>query len=184
MDLKKTIPNPQMWNRYSHVLNNPLRYTDPDGREHVQEPGFTKPLSEVGDWSKEPAVSWAFYAQGALLTLAAEEVGGGLYGIVRGLIRVARGPREEPTLRPDVKVSGGRSGQDAKTTTGPPNSIIRGSDGRIYQTNDKGQVIKDITKERVKPVEPGRGFGPKREPTKEELNWLEKMGQAIRDLLK
>jgi RHS repeat-associated protein len=32
LDLRKTIENPQMWNRYLYVLNNPLRYTDPSGR--------------------------------------------------------------------------------------------------------------------------------------------------------
>jgi RHS repeat-associated protein len=26
------IAVPQRWNRYSYVLNNPVRYTDPDGR--------------------------------------------------------------------------------------------------------------------------------------------------------
>jgi RHS repeat-associated protein len=87
MDLKKTIRNPQMWNRYSYVLNNPMRYTDPDGREHVQEPGFTKPLSEAGGWADQPSVSWAFYAQGALLSLVADEfVIGPAVGRVAGAI--------------------------------------------------------------------------------------------------
>lgn len=187
MDLKKTMANPQMWNRYSYVVDNPVRYTDPDGREHVNEPGFTKPMTAENlamDENTPAVIKGAFYAEGALLGLAAEEFGGAVYGTVRGLTRLARGAREDPTLRPDVKVSGGRSGQDVKTTTGPPKSVVRGSDGRIYQTNDKGQIIKDITKDRVKPVTPGQGFGPKRPPTAQELSWLEKMAQAIRDLVK
>ena len=88
------------------VVNNPMRYTDSDGREHVQEPGFTKPMmaENIGDWSKVPAVSWAFRAQGALLM--AGPVGRGL-GTLLGLIRRARNAPEpksqEPTLRPDAK---------------------------------------------------------------------------------
>jgi hypothetical protein len=71
MDLKKTVPNPQMWNRYAYVINNPIRYTDPDGREHLNEPGFTKSLSEA-NWSEAPPeIRLAFNAQGALLSMAA-----------------------------------------------------------------------------------------------------------------
>jgi len=33
MDLKKTLPNPQMWNRYAYVLNSPINAVDPDGRQ-------------------------------------------------------------------------------------------------------------------------------------------------------
>jgi uncharacterized protein RhaS with RHS repeats len=33
LDVKGAIRKPQAWNRYSYVMNNPVRYTDPDGRE-------------------------------------------------------------------------------------------------------------------------------------------------------
>jgi RHS repeat-associated protein len=80
MDLKKTIPNPQMWNRYAYVVNNPLRNTDPDGREHVNEPGFTKPMTAENlafDENTPGAIKGAFYVEGALLSLggAAEALG-------------------------------------------------------------------------------------------------------------
>jgi uncharacterized protein RhaS with RHS repeats len=32
LDLKKTLPTPQAWNRYSYVRNNPLRFVDPTGQ--------------------------------------------------------------------------------------------------------------------------------------------------------
>lgn len=99
MHLKKTLPNPQMWNRYAYVVNNPLRYTDPDGREHVNEPGFTKPLIEA-NWRDAPApIKASFYAIGAGLSLAADEfvLGsnvGRIIGAVRGLVRLVRGDPE------------------------------------------------------------------------------------------
>lgn len=33
MGLKKTLPNPQMWNRYAYVQDNPLKYVDADGKD-------------------------------------------------------------------------------------------------------------------------------------------------------
>jgi RHS repeat-associated protein len=75
-------------------------------------------------------------------------------------------------LRPDVQLKGGRGGQNVKNLVGPRNSVVKGSNGRVYLTDDQGRVIADITTQRTKPVTPGRGFGPKRLPTTEELNWI------------
>lgn len=33
LDIDKATHSPQMWNRYAYVQNNPLRYTDPNGRD-------------------------------------------------------------------------------------------------------------------------------------------------------
>jgi hypothetical protein len=35
MDVDKNLYEPQRWNRYSYALNNPLKYTDPNGRSPV-----------------------------------------------------------------------------------------------------------------------------------------------------
>jgi len=79
------------------------------------------------------------------------------------------------SARPDVTLSGGRSGQFVKNLKGPPNSAVRGGGDRAFVTNDNGEVILDITRDRVKPVTPGQGFGPKRAPTDDELDLLDKV---------
>jgi hypothetical protein len=33
LDREKALKEPQRWNRYSYVINNPLRFRDPDGRQ-------------------------------------------------------------------------------------------------------------------------------------------------------
>jgi hypothetical protein len=93
-------------------------------------------------------------------------------GVIAGALalKVAVMPVPRPEVAP---LSGGRSGSNVKNLTGlPPNSAIKGFEERVYVTNDKGEVILDITKDRVKPVTPGVGFGPKRPPTPEELNLI------------
>ncbi len=88
-------------------------------------------------------------------------------------------PAPGPKPRPDLPaLSGGRSGSGVKHLTGPPNSAIKGSAGRVYVTDGKGNVILDITKDRVKPVIPGVGFGPKRLPTTAELELIKELHGA------
>jgi hypothetical protein len=55
-------------------------------------------------------------------------------------------------LRPDISLSGaGRSGENVKFLTGPPNSAVKSiAPGRVFVTNARGQVILDITVDRGK----------------------------------
>lgn len=78
-------------------------------------------------------------------------------------------------IRRDVTLSGGRSGERVKELMGPPNSAVRGGEGRAFITNERGQVIRDVTQDRVKEVTPGVGFGPKRVPTAAELQLLKQL---------
>ena len=32
----RTVANPQKWNKYTYVLNNPLAFVDPDGQEEIK----------------------------------------------------------------------------------------------------------------------------------------------------
>lgn len=74
------------------------------------------------------------------------------------------------SIRSDIVLSGGRSGQLVKSLEGPANSVLKGGKGRIFITNDEGKVIWDITKDRAKSVIPGQGLGAKVAPTQEQLN--------------
>jgi len=82
-----------------------------------------------------------------------------------------------PAVNKDISLpSGGRSGQKVKFLTGPPNSAVKGAGkGRVFVTNSKGEVVLDITAERVKPVRPNLGFGDKRPATQGELDLIKKL---------
>ena len=89
------------------------------------------------------------------------------------IINFSRAPKVN--LRSDIIKYGGRSGNKVKFMTGPPNSAFKGSNGRMYITNSKGQVIWDISNERAKPVIPGKGFGKKQTPTSYQLKLLDRL---------
>jgi hypothetical protein len=88
-------------------------------------------------------------------------------------------PELTVALRPDISLSGaGRSGQNVKFLTGPANSAVKSiAPGRVFVTNSAGQVVLDITAERVKQVRPQVGFvGEKRlSLTAEELNLIKRL---------
>lgn len=83
----------------------------------------------------------------------------------------------ERQLRPDITLKGGgRSGQFVKHLEGPPNCVVKGSEGRIFITNTDGKVIWDITKDRAKRVNPGQGFSGKVTPVPDEfINLIDQM---------
>jgi len=117
----------------------------------------------------------SMYQRGESLSDAGFTIGGSIYGASQAYGPAAPVSPGGPTLRPDVRLSGGRAGQNVKNLTGPPNSAVRGSDGRVYFTNEKGQVVLDVTSTRAKPVTPGVGYGPKRPPTPEELDTINRL---------
>jgi RHS repeat-associated protein len=71
---QENLQDPQRWNRYAYVRNNPLRYTDPDGRQIAMAPSeYTRRLAELQkayDQSTGLAKVWA----GIKLALAASEI--------------------------------------------------------------------------------------------------------------
>jgi hypothetical protein len=42
LDVEQNLPEPQRWNRYAYVTNNPLRYMDADGKERLQAYHFRR----------------------------------------------------------------------------------------------------------------------------------------------
>jgi len=87
-------------------------------------------------------------------------------------------------FRPDIKLSGGRSGGKVPTLEGPPNSYIRGGGSRVFETDESGRIVRDISPERVKVREinrksPGEAFGKMKKigpPSESDIEILRRMG--------
>jgi RHS repeat-associated protein len=50
MDIEKSMREPQQWNRYSYVVNNPLKYTDPDGKDKFMAWLLGDAFRDVSTW--------------------------------------------------------------------------------------------------------------------------------------
>jgi hypothetical protein len=167
---------------YAYAGNDPINFADPSGLTKGPLGGNANP-------------AYSLLAVGATAVCAAAEPCGAIelggVAIVAGVAIIlnnqtqgdqSAAPPSTPSSiapRPDLPpLSGGRSGQNVPGLTGPPNSAIPGGgNDRIFITDDNGNVVVDVTRDRAKPVIPGQGFGPKRAPTPQELDLLDKMGR-------
>jgi hypothetical protein len=55
-----------------------------------------------------------------------------------------------PDYKLPAKKGGGRGGGDVLRVLGPPNSYIRGGGANIFETDDRGLVVRQFTSERIK----------------------------------
>ncbi|HEX2060441.1 MAG TPA: RHS repeat-associated core domain-containing protein [Thermoanaerobaculia bacterium] len=85
LDIKLALHEPQLRNRYSYVTNNPLTFTDPDGRYRTfykEKPMTAENLAM--DENTPVAVRYSMYATGGLTALGAG--GGGTAGALKNEI--------------------------------------------------------------------------------------------------
>jgi RHS repeat-associated protein len=140
-------------------------------------------LGAAGEFAVASADAAAGGSLGGATLVTAGAAGGARLLATRTEAQVAAetGGSLAPKLDKAFQFGGaGRGGKEVKNFVGPENAVVRGaSQGRVFVTDSQGRVILDVTRDRVKPVVPGRGFvagdGRKLTPTPEQLGWIDKL---------
>lgn len=167
-------------NQYGFAAGDPVNFSDPFGlcttcgtnplEPRRYQPGILGTLTAgVGDAARK---WWAVHGPDVIQF--------GLALVTDGLSLEGEGV----AFRPDIKLIGGRSGGKIATLEGPPNSYVRGGGSRVFQTNESGRIVRDISPERVKVLQTDRNpngeifrkmtkIGP---PTEGDIEILRRMG--------
>jgi RHS repeat-associated protein len=77
MDIEASMADPQRWNRYGYALNNPLKFTDPDGRSATLVGGFVG-AAMGGGFALVQGRSW--------IEIGAAAAGGAISGAMLGSV--------------------------------------------------------------------------------------------------
>lgn len=137
MDLQANPPNPQRWNRYSYVSNNPINKIDPDGRD---EYAMDQRLSGIeDDWHGRDKYQAAFLAGSA----AAVGVGVAAPGLLAaGAPRIASAILSNPQwIGAASSVLAGFAGQP---TVARSISILRPG-GRFIGSEGRSKAIRHMS---------------------------------------
>lgn len=141
LDVQKALVDPQQWNRYTYVRNNPLRYVDPDGRaiETLWDAfniglGFTSLVDNLRQGNYGSA---AIDAGGLLLDAGAAAVPF-LPGGVATAIKGARAVDKATVVYQSVK-----TGENAVQYVGITNNLSRRA---LEHLAEKGIQIEQIQK--------------------------------------